>query len=43
MAASGIRRRVLEDALSRLRWILRTGMDDLYEAYGIEKPPMMRA
>src|SRR5919199_3038258 len=39
MAASGARRRALEDALIRLRRILNTRMDQLYEAYGIEKPP----
>jgi LPXTG cell wall anchor motif len=40
MAASGIRRRVLENALSRLRRILHTRMNELYKAYDdIEKPP----
>jgi hypothetical protein len=39
MAASRIRRRELEDALNRLRWIIDTRTDRLYESYGIEKPP----
>ena len=43
MAASGARRRALEDALIRLRRILNACMNQLYEAYGIEKPPLHEA
>lgn len=39
MAASRIRRRVLEDALNRLRGVFETRIDQLYEAYSIEKLP----
>ena len=39
MAASRIRRRVLEESLNRLRRVFDARMDQLYEACGIEKPP----
>jgi hypothetical protein len=39
MAASGIRRRVLEEALNQLRRVFEARMDRLYEAYSIEKLP----
>jgi hypothetical protein len=41
--ARGVHRQTLEDALTKLRRVFASRMDQLYESYSIEKPPPCEA